>query len=756
MRRAAVRRPRAEPRPPAPADRARLVTAYKLGATVARSACRSPRPTLAARGGRPGRGALSRAGRRAQVERNLRRVARPELPRRRAATRAVAATFESYARYWAESFRLPGTAARRCSTPDSHRRLASTSTTALGAGQGRDPRDAPPRRLGVGRLLAHRGAARSGHRRWSSRSSRRSCSSGSSDLRARPRHERRPARPGRRTRSIAGAAGQPRASACSATATSPAAGVEVEFFGERTTLPGGPATLALRTGAPLLPAAVYFRRSRTISVMVQRSDPRPTRRRAGSATTSPASPRTSPTSSRPDPRGARAVAPAAAQLAERSGLARAARRGLTSAWEYRCAVRIGLVCPYSLTIPGGVQGQVLGLARALRHAGHDAGCSAPVRRPAARCRGHAARASDPDGGQRLGGAHRARPVGPAAHRSGPLRDEGFDVVHLHEPLVPGPTHDRDRCSGTRPLVGTFHAAGESAGYRYLHAARCGGWRRGSTSACAVSPRPHGRWRSEALGGDYELLFNGVEVERFAKAAGATPTGRWPDHLLPRPPRAPEGPRRAARRRCRPARRRARLGRRRRTRRPRSCRRALRRRPAHRVARAHQRRGEGGADAGLPTSSARRRCGASRSAWCCSRPWRPDAGGRLAISTATATSPGRGATRCWSPPGDPRPCSGPRGARDPRAPGAGDLGEQRAEEFSMDNRRALRRAVRARRQPTRAASSLVDGATVRRARYRGRSTSRCGIDTLAAARGSAPRATFDLQGVLVRDGDLHRQ
>jgi phosphatidylinositol dimannoside acyltransferase len=35
-------------------------------------------------------------------------------------------------------------------------------------------------------------------------------------------------------------------------------GVEVEFFGERTTVPGGPATLALRTGAALLPTAVYF------------------------------------------------------------------------------------------------------------------------------------------------------------------------------------------------------------------------------------------------------------------------------------------------------------------------------------------------------------------------------------------------------------------------------------------------------------------------------------------------------------------
>ncbi|MEZ5166651.1 MAG: hypothetical protein R2695_09185 [Acidimicrobiales bacterium] len=36
-------------------------------------------------------------------------------------------------------------------------------------------------------------------------------------------------------------------------------GVPVEFFGERTTLPAGPATLALRTGSPLIPTAVYWR-----------------------------------------------------------------------------------------------------------------------------------------------------------------------------------------------------------------------------------------------------------------------------------------------------------------------------------------------------------------------------------------------------------------------------------------------------------------------------------------------------------------
>lgn len=36
-------------------------------------------------------------------------------------------------------------------------------------------------------------------------------------------------------------------------------GIEVEFLGERTTLPAGPAALALRAGAPLLPAGCYFR-----------------------------------------------------------------------------------------------------------------------------------------------------------------------------------------------------------------------------------------------------------------------------------------------------------------------------------------------------------------------------------------------------------------------------------------------------------------------------------------------------------------
>ncbi len=64
-------------------------------------------------------------------------------------------------------------------------------------------------------------------------------------------------------------------------------GVEVEFFGERTELPAGPAMLALRTGAALLPAAVYFDGpgDRHLAVVRPEIRPRPVPRGAGTAAT---------------------------------------------------------------------------------------------------------------------------------------------------------------------------------------------------------------------------------------------------------------------------------------------------------------------------------------------------------------------------------------------------------------------------------------------------------------------------------------
>ena len=44
-------------------------------------------------------------------------------------------------------------------------------------------------------------------------------------------------------------------------------GIAVELFGEQTTLPAGPATLAVRSGAPLLPTATYFDGSTRLGVV---------------------------------------------------------------------------------------------------------------------------------------------------------------------------------------------------------------------------------------------------------------------------------------------------------------------------------------------------------------------------------------------------------------------------------------------------------------------------------------------------------
>lgn len=52
-------------------------------------------------------------------------------------------------------------------------------------------------------------------------------------------------------------------------------GVEVVFFGEKTTLPPGPATLALRTGAPLLPVASYYDGDNGYRVVIRPAIPVP-------------------------------------------------------------------------------------------------------------------------------------------------------------------------------------------------------------------------------------------------------------------------------------------------------------------------------------------------------------------------------------------------------------------------------------------------------------------------------------------------
>ncbi|QGG95138.1 glycosyltransferase family 4 protein [Actinomarinicola tropica] len=180
-------------------------------------------------------------------------------------------------------------------------------------------------------------------------------------------------------------------------------------------------------------------------------------------------------------------------------------------------MRVGLICPYSLSVPGGVQYQVLGLARALRGLGHDARVLAPCDGP------------PPDAGvtplgmsipTAANGSVAPIAPDPAAQLRlmRALRDERFDVLNLHEPLVPGP--NMTACLfKSEPLVGTFHAAGRIGAYTWARPALA--WLATRLDRRVVVSEDARDLAETALGGTYDLFFNGIEVDRFAKA---TP---WP-------------------------------------------------------------------------------------------------------------------------------------------------------------------------------------------------------------------------------------
>jgi phosphatidylinositol alpha-mannosyltransferase len=95
-----------------------------------------------------------------------------------------------------------------------------------------------------------------------------------------------------------------------------------------------------------------------------------------------------------------------------------------------------------------------------------------------------------------------------------LREETFDVVHVHEPLVPGPG-PTTLVMKPAPLVGTFHAAGDPSDYRsFWWVARPVGRRLDAMVAVSDDARA---MAEPTLGGTWNVLFNGVDVHRFDPA-----------------------------------------------------------------------------------------------------------------------------------------------------------------------------------------------------------------------------------------------
>jgi phosphatidyl-myo-inositol alpha-mannosyltransferase len=173
-------------------------------------------------------------------------------------------------------------------------------------------------------------------------------------------------------------------------------------------------------------------------------------------------------------------------------------------------LRIGMVSPYSLTIPGGVQQQVLGLARALREKGHEVRvlgpCDGPPPDPFVTPLGNSLPTA-------VNGS--VAPVAPDASAAlrtiRALNDEAFDVLHVHEPLVPGPTLT-SLLVKMAPVVATFHSAGESAPYRVF--ARQLKWIASRIDIRVGVSNDAVELAQRYIGGEYEVLFNGIDLAMY--------------------------------------------------------------------------------------------------------------------------------------------------------------------------------------------------------------------------------------------------
>jgi phosphatidyl-myo-inositol alpha-mannosyltransferase len=180
-------------------------------------------------------------------------------------------------------------------------------------------------------------------------------------------------------------------------------------------------------------------------------------------------------------------------------------------------MRIGMVCPYSFDVPGGVQSHVLQLAEVMRARGQDVSVLAP-----ASPHRHAAL---PD---YVVSAGRAVPIpyngsvarlqfSPAVH--GRVRrwlaDGDFDVLHLHEPNAPSLSMWALRVA-EGPIVATFHTSTTKSLTLTVFQGVLRPWHEKIVGRIAVSDLAR-RWQMEALGSDAVEIPNGVDVASFARA-----------------------------------------------------------------------------------------------------------------------------------------------------------------------------------------------------------------------------------------------
>ena len=179
-------------------------------------------------------------------------------------------------------------------------------------------------------------------------------------------------------------------------------------------------------------------------------------------------------------------------------------------------MKIALVSPYDFAFPGGVVNHISCLEHHLTRMGHEVKIIAP-----------ASKAIHTFGDRFIPvGKPRPIPVSGSIARitlspwlssriSAVLEQEKFDIIHLHEPMMPMLCTTVIRLSNT-PIVGTFHASGGKPWYSFgtpVGKLLLNRWIHKLDGKIAVS-QPAMSYVSKHFHGDYTIIPNGIDTSHF--------------------------------------------------------------------------------------------------------------------------------------------------------------------------------------------------------------------------------------------------
>lgn len=167
-------------------------------------------------------------------------------------------------------------------------------------------------------------------------------------------------------------------------------------------------------------------------------------------------------------------------------------------------IRVGIVSPYDLSVPGGVQAQVVGLARYLNEQGDEAVVIGPGLPAGVQGVDLGSSVSVPGNGSMV-----PISIDPSARGKIRAAASDLDVIHVHEPLMPLASLFANHAGP--PVVATFHAApGVSGRLAYRLTRPFFGWAMGNTVAITAVSETAASVLPPAV--DVKIIPNGLDVQ----------------------------------------------------------------------------------------------------------------------------------------------------------------------------------------------------------------------------------------------------